>query len=127
LVGAKYHQIDKEPIILYDEVIIIKGMMIMRNAYNWMNNMMYNRRIGNDYDYNRINSCFTPIRMIGMLIFIALIILVISLLVRNRRGYSANNSNESEAMSILRTRFARSEISEEEFNQKKELLQRKVK
>jgi len=99
----------------------------MRNAYNWMNNMMYNRRIGNDYDYNRVNTCFTPLRMIGMLIFAVLVILVIYLLIRNRRPYSGINTNESEAMTILRTRFARSEISEEEFIQKKELLQRKVK
>lgn len=99
----------------------------MRNAYNWMNNMMFKRRTGNNYDLNRVNACFTPIRMIGMLIFTALIILVIYLLVRNRRPYRGNNISENEAMTILRTRFARSEISEEEFIQKKELLQRKVK
>jgi len=99
---------------------------MMRNAYNWMNEMMYNRRIGRGYDLNRVNTCFTPIRMMGMLVFTALIILAIYLLVRNRRGYRANNTNQSEAMSILRTRFARSEISEEEFNQKKELLEKKV-
>ena len=99
----------------------------MRNAYNWMNDMMVNRRIGDNYDFHRSNSLFFPLRMIGMLVFIALIILVIFLLVRNRRPYRGNNTIENEAMAILRTRFARSEISEEEFMQKKELLQRKVK
>ncbi|MGB4590529.1 MAG: SHOCT domain-containing protein [Clostridiaceae bacterium] len=99
----------------------------MGNAYQWMNNMMFNRRVGNNNDFNRVNACFFPLRMIGMLIFTALIILVIYLLLRNRRPYRGNNVNENEAMIILRTRFARSEISEEEFIQKKELLQKKVK
>ena len=99
----------------------------MRNAYNWMNNMMVNRRVGDGYDFHRTNSYFFPMRMIGMLVFTALIILVIYLLLRNRRPYRGNNISENEAMTILRTRFARSEISEEEFIQKKELLQRKVK
>ena len=99
----------------------------MRNAYNWMNNMMYNRRIGENYDFHRANSLFFPMRMIGMLLFTALIILVIYLLVRNRRSYNTNRTDENESMNILRMRFARSEINEEEFMKKKELLQRKVK
>lgn len=99
----------------------------MRNAYHWMNHMMYNRGIGEGDVFHRANSFFFPLRMIGMLLFTALIILVIFLLVRNRRPYRVNHIEENEAMEILRMRFARSEINEDEYLQKKELLQRKVK
>lgn len=99
----------------------------MRNAYHWMNNMMYNRRTGDRDVFQRTNSFFFPMRMIGMVLFTALVILVIYLLLRDRRAYRNSNRNGNEAMDILRTRFARSEINEEEFMKKKELLQRKAK
>jgi len=101
-------------------------MIIMRFANNWMNDMMYNRRGGNYSIGDRNFSGYFPFMLCGMLVFIALVILVVYLLVRNRRSHKEEpRMRESQAMGILRMRFANSEISEDEFNRKRELLEGK--
>ncbi|MFP4679999.1 MAG: SHOCT domain-containing protein [Chitinispirillaceae bacterium] len=56
-----------------------------------------------------------------ILLWIVIIALVIFLLVRYLRGYAPGGGQES-ALDVLRKRYARGEISKEEFEEKKKDL-----
>lgn len=87
--------------------------------------MMYYRGIGG------LNRCLEGdlgymggggfLMMIGMIILIAIIAAFIIMLVRRNRADSITGKN-SEAISLLNERFARGEITEEEYSRMKKIL-----
>ena len=87
--------------------------------------MMYYRGIGG------LNRCLEGglgymggggfLMMIGMIILIAIIAAFIIMLVRRNRADSITGTN-SEAISLLNERFARGEITEEEYSRMKKIL-----
>ena len=87
--------------------------------------MMYYRGIGG------LNRCLEGdlgymggggfLMMIGMIILIAIIAAFIIMLVRRNRESAANGKN-SEAMVLLNERFAKGEITEEEYSRMKKVL-----
>jgi putative membrane protein len=70
-------------------------------------------------------SWILPVVMgISRIVLLAVIIyFVYRLLVKNRQNHNISSSSSSSAMGILNERFAKGEISEEEYNARKKQLQ----
>lgn len=60
-----------------------------------------------------------PVMMIA---FIAIIVVVVVLLVRGFGGHRPNPSSDSNALEILKERFARGEIDKEEYEERRRIL-----
>ena len=60
--------------------------------------------------------------LVGLLIIGGLVVLIVWAIMRMRRGPSGASPDRSDALEVLRMRFARGEISEAEFVQAKKVL-----
>jgi len=59
---------------------------------------------------------------VGILIIVGLVVLIVWAITRMRRGASGTSPDRSDALEVLRMRFARGEIAEAEFVQAKKVL-----
>ncbi|MEB3100794.1 SHOCT domain-containing protein [Ferviditalea candida] len=73
--------------------------------------------------YGHFFNGFWGMSIIGMVVQLAVVIGVLFLIVHFLRGFSQQHANRpSTALQILEERFARGEISEEEFKKMREVL-----
>jgi putative membrane protein len=83
---------------------------------------MYPMMYGYDYGF------YSPFHFLGGLFSVLIwIIVVVALfkLVRGRHGHLRDMWDRTSAMSVLRERYARGEISKEEYEERKKVLEQK--
>lgn len=86
--------------------------------------MMFNRGYGTfgrgfDYGYNNMHNGYGWVMIVGAVLITALIVITIVALVK-RSGRSSNTYDES--VQMLNERFAKGEITEEEYSRMKKVL-----
>lgn len=81
------------------------------------------------YGYREFGGGFEPFHIFGSVIsvffWILIVILILKLVKRGRRGHWEGFGEHKTAMGLLRERFAKGEISKEEYEEKKRVLEAK--